>query len=324
MKLTSIFFTVAAVFAGPLFAQESPNQYPSKPVMIIVPLSSGGAGDVEARLYCQKFSENLGRPCLVDYKPGAGTTVGTAFVVKSKPDGYTLIASSPSLTLAPAFYKELSYDVTRDLTPITQMSNRATLVVVNSAFPASNMTEFVSYMKANPGKLNWGSVGVGGVTHLLGVWLQNLTGTKLSVVQYKGSGAMNVDLVAGRIDASAYTFISATPLLKAGKIRAIGLSSAERSPLLPDMPTVQEQGIPDFEYPSWLSILGPAGMQPGLIAKLHAELVKVAKSPEVTKVLASSGTVAVGSTPEQLRKLIATETARWRQVVRDGDIKLEE
>jgi tripartite-type tricarboxylate transporter receptor subunit TctC len=328
MKFKSACLAFAITFSavsGPIAAQEKVSAYPSKNIMIVVPLAAGGAGGAEAILYCQSLSQNLGRPCQVDYRPGAGTTLGTTYVVKSKPDGYTLIASSPSLTIAPAFYNDLPYDVTQDLTPITQMSQRATVVVVSPSFPANNIPEFVAYMKANPGKVNWGSAGgSGSMLHLLGAWLQDVTNTKMTIIQYKGSGEMNTDLIAGRIDATAFTFISATPLLKAGKIRAIGLSSAKRSPLLPEMRTVQEQGVPDFEYPSWLSILAPARMDPALQAKLHAEFVKVALSSEVRKVMEPTGTTMVAGSSADLSKLLVSEIARWKKITQAANIKLEE
>lgn len=305
-------------------AQDAAETFPSRPVTLIVPLAAGGAGDVEARLYCQKLSENTGKPCLVDYKPGAGTTIGTAYVAKSRPDGHTLLAVSPSITIAPALYRDLPYDVNRDFTPVTQMSKRATLIVATPGLPARNIAELVPYMRANPGKVNWGTVGQGSISHLLGAWLQMLTGTQMTIVHYKGSAPMNVDLIAGRIQASAYTFISATPLIKAGKIKALALSSAERSALLPDMPTVQEQGIPGFEYPSWLSIFGPAGIPPAVLARLHGELVRVAKAPEVARVLQADGTVMIGSSPEELRRIVAVEIERWKKLVASAGIKGEE
>lgn len=316
--------TLAVTFTGPVIAQEAPALFPSKALTIIVALAAGGAADVEARLYCQKLSENLGRPCLVDFKPGAGTTLGTAYVVKSKPDGYTLLAISPSLTIAPAFHKDLPYDVNRDLTAITQMSKRATLLVINPAFPAKNMAEFVAHMKANPGQVNWGTVGAGSISHLLGAWLQYLTKTQMTIIHYKGASPMNVDIMAGRIHASALTFLGATPLIKAGKLRALGLSSTERSPLLSDLPTVQEQGIPDFEYPSWLSLFGPAGMPQEIVAKLHSEFVRIANSPDVSKLLQADGSTMVGGSSEQLKKLVATETERWRKLVQEAGIKSDD
>ncbi len=322
--MTMLYTATLAALTGTAFAQESVDAYPSRPVTVINPLAPGGSGDVETRLYNQKLSEALGKPFIIDFKPGAGTTLGTALVVKSRPDGYTLLTVSPSLTIAPAFYKDLPYDVNRDLSPITQMSKRATMVVAHPAVPYRNMKEFVAYMKSHPGEVNWGTNGAGSISHLLGEWLQTLTGTKMTFVHYKGVSGLTTDVLGGRIGATVFTFTSALQLVKTNKLKILGMSTTERSPALPDVPTVQEQGIPDFEYPSWLGYFGPPGMAPALVAKLNGELVKAAHSPDVIKTMAADSTTLVAGTPEQLKKLVATETARWQKLVTQAGIKLEE
>jgi tripartite-type tricarboxylate transporter receptor subunit TctC len=315
--------TVLAALTGAAFAQESADAYPSRPVTVINPLAPGGSGDVETRLYNQKLTEALGKPFIIDFKPGAGTTLGTGMVAKAKPDGYTLLSVSPSLTIAPAFYKDLPYDVNRDLSPISQMSKRATMVVAHPAVPYKNMKELVAYMKANPGDLNWGTNGPGSISHLLGEWLQTLTGTKMTFVHYKGVGGLTTDVLGGRIGATVFTFTSALQLVKTDKLKILGMSTTTRSPAMPDVPTVQEQGIRDFEYPSWLGYFGPPGMAPALVNKLNAELVKAARSPEVVKTMAADYTTLVAGSPGDLKKLVATETARWQKLVSQAGIKLE-
>ncbi len=305
-------------------AQESVDAYPSRPVTVISPLAPGGSGEVETRLYNQKLSESLGKPFIIDFKPGAGTTLGTALVIKSRPDGYMLLAVSPSLTIAPAFYKDLPYDVNRDITPISQMSKRATMVVAHPGTPYRNMKEFIAHMKQNPGEVNWGTNGAGSISHLLGEWLQTLTGTKMTFVHYKGVTALTADVLGGRVGATVFTFTSGLQLVKANKLKVLGLSTTERSAALSDVPTVQEQGIPEFEYPSWLGYFGPPGMAPGLVAKLNAELVKAAKDPNVVKTMAADNTTLVAGTPDQLKRLVATESARWQKLVSQARIRLED
>lgn len=321
--MTMLYAATLAALTGAAFAQESVDAYPSRPVTVINPLAPGGSGDVETRLYNQKLSEALGKPFIIDFKPGAGTTIGTGMVIKSKPDGYTLLSVSPSLTIAPAFYKDLPYDVNRDITPISQMSKRATMVVAHPAVPYRNMKEFVAYMKSHPGEVNWGTNGAGSISHLLGEWLQALTGTKMTFVHYKGVSGLTADVMGGRIGATVFTFTSGLQLVKTDKLKILGMSTAERAAALPNVPTVQEQGIPDFEYPSWLGYFGPPGMAPALVNKLNAELVKAAKAPDVVKLMAADSTTLVAGTPDQLKKLVATETARWQKLVSQAGIKLE-
>lgn len=314
----------AACFMNTVPAQEPVDAYPSRPVTVVNPLAPGGSGDVETRLYNQKLSEALGKPFIIDFKPGAGTTLGTGYVVKAKPDGYTLLTVSPSLTIAPAFYKDLPYDVNRDLTPITQMSKRATMLVAHPGTPYRNMKEFIAWMKAHPGEANWGTNGAGSISHLLGEWLQTLTGTKMTFVHYKGVNALSADVLAGRTQATVFTFTSGLGFVKAGKLKVLGMSTTERSAALPDVPTVQEQGVPEFEYPSWLGYFGPPGLPQGIVARLNAELSRAARAPDVVKVMSADNTTLVAGTPEQLRRLVATESARWQKLVRQAGIKLEQ
>ena len=306
------------------FAQESVSAYPSRPVTIIIPLSPGGGGDVEARLYNQKLTESLGQPFLNDYKPGAGSTIGIGYVAKAKPDGYTLMAISPTITIVPAFYKDLPFDVNRDFTAISQMSRRSSMLAVTPTFPPTNVAEFLAYAKANPGKVNWGTHGAGSGTHLAAAWMQSITNTKFTFVHYKGSNALTQDLMAGRVHIMVITFTSGLQLSKAGKVRVLGVSNRERSPLMPSIATVQEQGVSDFEYPSWLGIFGPNGMDSLLVSKLNTELVKAERHPDVVKSLATSGTISIGSSSDFLKQVVAVETARWKKIVEESDIKLDE
>jgi len=317
-------FLALLLSSAQAFAQEPANAYPSRPVTIIIPLTPGGGGDLESRLYNQKLTESLGKPFLNDYKPGAGTTIGTAYVAKAKPDGYTLLAISPTFTIAPAFYPDLTYEVNRDFTAIAQMSKRVSMLAITPSFPARNMADFIAYAKAHPGEINWGTHGAGSASHLCGAWLQGLTNTKFTFVHYKGSSPLTVDVMAGRAHATVIVLSSTLQHLKAGKIRTLGISGTERTSLLPGVPTVQEQGVPEFEYPSWLGIFGPAGLSPEIVAKLNSELAKAARHLDVVKALGVDGSIGVGGSADQLRRLVATESMRWKTLAKDSGIRLEE
>ncbi len=298
--------------------------YPSRPVTIVHPYPPGGSTDPEVRLYAQKLNENLGVPFLVDARPGAGTTIGTAAVSKAAPDGYTLVTLSPSFTIAPLIYRNLPYDAEKDIAPVSLMSKRASLVMVHAGLPIRTVPEYVAYVKANPGKFNFGTSSVGGVTHLGVVWFLNATNTNVDIVPYKGGGPMYVDLTAGRVHAAIVAAITGVPFMKSGKLRAIAVTSTERMKILPDIPTAAEQGATGYDYSFWIGFGAPGGTPAVIVNRMSSELVKVSKDPLITQKLASEANNSVGSTPEQFRQHISAEISRWRKVVADTGIKLEE
>ena len=316
--------SLSAAATTSALGQEPVGSYPSRPVTMISPLVPGGGGDLEVRLYNQRLTEHFGKPFITDYKPGAGTSVGTGYVAKSKPDGYTLLGISTTLTIVPAFYTDLPYDVNRDLTAIAQMTTRSSMLAVNPSVPARDVAEFVAYLKANPDKLNWGTHGAGSASHLTGAWFQSLTGTRMTFVHYKGSNPLQTDVIAGRAHATNLVLSSSLQHAKSGKIRVLGISSTERSALLPDVPTVMEQGLADFEYPSWFGIFGPGGMTPALASRIHGGLAVAGKHPETVQKLGADGTVVVARPPEDLKKLVAGETARWKKLAAEQGIKIDE
>ncbi len=303
------------------------QSYPSKPVTIIHPYPPGGSTDPEIRVYAQKLQENLGIPFLVEARPGAGTTIGTALVARAAPDGYTLLSMGSSYTIAPLVYPRLSYDPEKDIAPISLMSRRSSLIVVHPSLPIKSIAEFAAYAKANPGKLNVGTSGAGGVTHLSIEWLLHGTGTKkdVTVVTYKGGGPMFVDLVAGRMHAALGSVLATAPQLKAGKLRAIASSGITRNKAYPDLPTVAEAAIPGYDYAFWMGVGAPGATPLAIINKLNTELVKVARDPAVGHKLSEEGSMdTLGTTPDQFRKHISAEIATWRKVVADTNFKLEE
>lgn len=299
------------------------DAYPARPVTIIIPVAAGGPTDVEARVYARRMGELLGQPFVLDYKAGAGGAIGTAFVAKAAPDGHAILLIGGSYTVLPAVYKDLGFDTLKDLAPISLMSEKPQILLVNPAFPARNFQEYVAYTRANPGKLNLGVTAQAGVNHLMTVWLHSLTQSKVAYIAYKGEGPMLPDLLSGRLDAAAIGIGTAIRLARAGKVRALGSSLTVRSKVWPELPTIAEQGTPQFSYTSWVGILAPGATPAGIVGKLSENFAKTARSPEVTGALEPDGWVLVGSTPAQFRQLIVTETERWRKLVADHGIQPE-
>ncbi len=314
----------ATLLAGVAFAQSAADAYPSKPVLLVNPYAPGGPADTETRIYAAKLGAMLGQPFIIEYKPGAGTAIGSAYVAKAPADGYTLLVTTGSLTVLPALYKNLAFDASKDFAPLSLMSQRTSVLLAHPSFPAKNFREYIAYAKANPGKINFGTAGAGSITHLAGAWMHGATDTSVTFIHYKGTGPVMPDLLAARVDLMAAGLLSALPFVKSGKLRALAVMGAQHSTLLPGVQTIDEQGIPGYNYVSWLGISAPAGTPPTLVNKLSEALARVAKSPDVAGPLEAEGGVMIGSTPAQFGRLMVTEIDRWRKVVRDAGIKLEQ
>ena len=332
MRFTRVLMPIAAALAalmsGPLQAQSTVGAaaFPNRPVTIILPFTAGASTDIETRLYQPRLMEFLKHPVLIDYKPGAGSSLGTIYVAKSAPDGYTILAITPGFTVYPAFFPldKLPYDPVKDFAPISLVNKRSAMLVVNAAFPARNFKEYVAYAKANPGKINFGTSGGGGIFHIAGAWLHSATNTQATFVHYKGAGPMNTDLVAGRIDAAPGLPFVVAPHVKSGKIVAIANLSAGRSKFMPDLVPVSEQGLPDYDYASWSGYLAPARTPTAIVNQWNAAFAYVAKGPDVIARMERDSAEMVGSAPEVLAKQISTEYTRYRKVIAENDIKLEE
>jgi tripartite-type tricarboxylate transporter receptor subunit TctC len=308
----------------PALAQDFVRAWPAKPVMIVIPFTPGGSTDTEGRLYTQKMGENLGRSFVMDYKPGAATTIGTAYVAKAPPDGYTLLAVTVSYSLAAALQKDLPYDPLRDITPLSMMTQRPSLLVVSPQLPVKSVADYIAYVKANPDKLNFGSYGVGSGPHVGAVWLHSLLGTSVTYVHYKGQSPLSIDLTAGRIDATTGSFFANMPLHRSGKVRILAVSTPQRSPQYPEFPTLAESGATGYDYGSWWGFLGPGRMLPALAARISSEMEKAGKAPDVAKKMTDDGAIMVLSTPEQFRKHVGDEITRLKKLVADNNIKPEE
>ena len=310
--------TMAMLASGFVFAQEL--SYPAKPVVMVVAIAAGGPIDTEARLYAKKMGEFTGQSFIVDAKPGASGAIGAGHVARAAPDGHTLLVVSTTFTVTPAFRKDLPFDTLRDFAPVSQMSDKVSVLLVQPSFPVKTFEGYIEYAKANPGKINFGMTGVGSVSHLAGAWIHNVTNTKVTFVSYKGAEPMLRDLMAERVSVGSATFLVALPLIKAGKVRALAVMGAKRSPLLPGVSTIAEQGIPDYSYSTWLGISAPGATPVGVINKLNEIVVKAVNAPDIVAALTAQGSVPVGGTPAQFRQVIVAEMVRWRKVAEDAGI----
>jgi tripartite-type tricarboxylate transporter receptor subunit TctC len=318
---------LAAVVAGalPCFAQQSApgsgaGRYPGKPVRVIVAQAVGGNADSQARLFATKLSESLGRQFIVDNRPGRH--IAWTLAAKAPADGYTLLVVLPDLTYAPALFRNLQVDPLKDFEPISLMSRTPYLLVANPALPARSVKELIALARAQPGKLNFGGGISGSGTHLMAVSLFTLAGIQASYVPYKGVAQAVIDMLAGQIDAG-FTTGSAVVHVQSGKLRALGISTARRSKLLPEIPTVLEQGVSDFDAVAFHGWAAPAGTPSAIIRKLSAELVRIARSPETASALARDNSEPVGGSPEEFRRFIAAEIPRWRKIVRESRISTD-
>lgn len=312
-----------AVPSGVALAQGAAANYPARTVTIIVPFAPGAGTDIESRLYAQKLSEALGRSFVVDYKPGAGSTIGGAYVAKSAPDGYTLMSATPSNGIASLLYKDLSYDPIKDFAFISMMSKRPSMLIGSNKFPARDVREYMQYARANPGKINMATSGAGGVAHLSMEYLHHATKTQVTFVHFKGGGPANIAVMAGQADAVISSLAAMINQVKAGKARAIGVTSLQRLKALPDVPTVAEQALPGWEYAQWVGLTAPAKTPKPIIDKLAGELARIAKDPELAQKFAEDATEIIGNTPEQFTAYVVSEAARWKKLIDEVGIKLD-
>lgn len=297
--------------------------WPAKPIIVVVPFPPGGTSDLEARQYTGKLSENTRWPIVIEYKLGAGATLGVSYVAKAAPDGYTILSGTSSFVAAPAVYKNISYDPLKDFAPIALMTKRGSVFVVHQDVPVRTFAEYVAYVKANPGKINMGTSGPGSAPHLAGALLHDMIDAQVTFVHYKGSSQMNIDLAAGRIQANI-GLVAVLPLVKTGKLRVLGVTSLTRSKLLPDIPTIDEQGAAGYENVGWGGFVAPARTPVAIINQLNAELVKVARAPEIIDKVALDNGEAIGSTPDEFRQFLTREVARWQRTAKRAGIALDE
>ena len=306
--------SAAALAPLPLHAAD----WPAKPVTLVVPFAAGGTTDIIGRAIAQKLGEALGQQVLVDNRAGAGGTLGAASVAKAAPDGYTFLLATVAHTMAPGIYKTLPYDFMKELDPIGLVALTPNVLIVNPALPVKTVAELVAYIKANPGKVNYGSAGKGSTEHLSGELFRSLTGTDILHIPYKGGAPMMTDLMGGQIQMAIETSPSAAPHVRSGKVRALAVTTLRRSSAYPGVPTLDEAGVKGYDVTTWYAVVAPRGTPPAIEKRMAAELAKVLKLPDLEKRFEEQGVSAGDMTPEQLAGFIRSETAKWTKVARDS------
>lgn len=305
--------------AGSVFAQA----YPSKTIRLIFPFPPGGPTDLLGRAIAQKVSDQIGQQVVADNRPGAGGNLGLELAAKAPPDGYTIVLSSPLVAISPSLYTKLNYDPAKDLAPISQVALIQNVLLLHPSVPAKSLKELIQLARRSPGKLNFGSGGVGTTTHLAPELLKSLEKINLVHVPYKGSGQALVGLLGGEVDMLIMAVPAASSQILSGKVRALAVLSAQRSPVIPETPTAAEAGVENFEVPIWYGILAPAATPRDIITRLNTELTKALTAPEMKERLGSAGIEPMTSTPEQFTAFIRSETVRYAKVVKDAGIKPE-
>ena len=311
-----VFAAAAAVLmVQPVCAQN----YPNRPIRLVVPFSPGGAADVPGRILTQKMSEALGQQVVVDNRPGAGSTIGAEQVAKAPPEGYTLLTMSNTHFVSAALYKKLAYDSLADYAPVTQVTSAPNIVVVHPSLPAKTIRELIALAKSKPGKIDYASSGNGSTQHLTGALFTKMAGIEMTHIPYRGSGPVTADLLGGQVMVAFPGIAGMLPHIKAGKLRALAVTSAKRSPELPQVPTVAEAGVKGYDVTAWFGVAGPKGMPRDIALRLHAELLRILKNPEVQKLLLSAGQeVAWQDTPELFGEMLKVESAKWARMVRES------
>jgi tripartite-type tricarboxylate transporter receptor subunit TctC len=297
--------------------------YPNKPIKLIVPFAPGGFTDVVARILGQKLSVSLGQPFVIENKAGAGSTIGTDFVAKAAPDGYTLVMVSTTHVISPAIYPKLPYDPIKSFTPVGKLVDSAYVLLVNPKVPANNVAEFIALAKASPDKIHYASSGNGSSQHLMGGMFAAMAGVKMKHVPYKGSGGAANDLVAGVVESSFAGVPNAMAQVPAGRLKALAVTTSKRIPQLPDVPTMQEAGVPGYNASVWLGLLAPAGTPKEVVMKLNAEIAKVLSAADTKKELYAAGVEADISSPEALNTLMVQELDRWGKIIKDAGITMQ-
>ncbi|HVE50816.1 MAG TPA: tripartite tricarboxylate transporter substrate binding protein [Casimicrobiaceae bacterium] len=323
MRISSIgsafLVTLAAlVFATNSFAQD----YPNRPVKIIVPFSPGGAVDGPTRIVAQKLGERLGQQIVVENKPGAGATIGAADVAKSAPDGYTLLLASQTNAISASLYTKLPYDAIDDFVPVMLIGEEPGVLVVHPSFPATNIQEFISYVKQNPGKVDYASSGNGSGQHLFAAMLASMANLKMNHIPYRGSGQATADLLAGQVPVSIPGTAGMVGHIKAGKLRALATTGTKRADALPDIPAIGEI-IPGYSAYVWMGLFAPKGTPAPIIDRLHRELVIVMALPEVRAYYANHSLEIVASTPAQFGKFFREEKDRWAKVIKETGARID-
>ena len=313
----SSFILCCALAALPAYAQ----QYPSKPVRVIVPSSAGGGTDIVTRIITPELSKRLGQPVVVENRPGAGTMIGIEAAAKSPGDGYTLLMGLSTLAINSALKKSVPYDPVRDFAPITVAVTSASILVVHPSLPVKSLKELISFARARPGQLNYASAGTGTYPHMTYELFLSMAKLKMVHIPYKGTAPAMIDMIAGQVASMAATVLTGLPHIRSGRLRPLGITSAKRSDVVPNIPTVAEAGLPGFESVQWYALLAPAKTPKEIVNRLHQEMVRILQSPEIKKRFAADAAETVGNTPEEFARHIRSELEKWEKVARNAGIE---
>ena len=312
-------FLLAFALPGLAAAQS----WPQKPVKMVVPFPAGGPTDVLTRALADRLSSALGQPVIVDNKPGAGGTIGSDFVAKSAPDGYTLLMATGSTHSVGPYLTKVPYDPQKDFTPVVYVGKATNILLVSPAIGVNNVRELIDLAKKNPGKLNYSTSGIGSVAHLTSEMFASMAGIKLVHVPYKGTQLSIPDLMSGQVAMLFDNVLTGKPNMESGKLKGIAISSRERSALVPELPTVSEAGLPGFDSWNWFGVFGPAGTPAAVVDRVNAELNRIVNDPAIRERFATLGFETTGGTPAQFAAVVQSEARKWSQVIRDAQVKPE-
>ncbi|MEK6591859.1 MAG: tripartite tricarboxylate transporter substrate binding protein [Pseudomonadota bacterium] len=318
-KLVRISVVIAGMLSlgGAAVSAAHAQNYPAKPVRVIVPFSPGGAADVPGRILMSRLSESLGQQVIVDNRPGAGSTIGAEIVSKSTADGYTLLMVSNTHLIGAAIYKTLKYDATADFTPVLQFGDAPNILVVHPSLPVKSVKELIAMAKSKPGQIDYASSGNGSSQHLFTALFTSMAGISMNHVPYKGSGQARADLVSGQIMVGVPGIASVVQNIKDGRLRALGVTGAKRSPELPKVPTIAEAGVKGYEATLWLGLLGPKGLSAEVVTRLNSEVAKLAKSSELEQLFRRVGTDVAYRAPQEWDAFLKSERQKWAKVVKE-------
>jgi tripartite-type tricarboxylate transporter receptor subunit TctC len=304
-------------------APASAQGYPSKPVRFILGQAVGGGQDIISRALAQKLTETMGQSVIVDNRAGAGGTVAAAIAARAAPDGYTVLIVSSTFSINPALYRNLPYDPQKDLRPVTLFAKTPFVLLLHPSVPVKTVKELIAYAKERPGQLNYASGGIGNSGHLAAELFSSLAGVRMTHIPYKGTGLAMPDLLGGRVQILFNSLIQALPYVKRKQLTVLAVTTTARSPLLPELPTIAESGLPGYEFSSWYGLTVPAGTPRTIIDRLNAEVVRALKDPEFRQQLSRDGSEPLGTTPEEFGAFLAAEMKRWAAVVKSSGMKAE-
>jgi len=316
--LRSLAVIISAWACGPATAQG----FPAKTLRIIVGFPPGGATDVAARAVAQKLTESIGQQVIVDNRPGAASNIGAELAARAAPDGYTLFMGSVSLAVNPSLYAKLAYDPLRDLAPVAHVANTPFMLVTHPSMPVKNVKELIAFAKARPGQVNFATAGAGSGAHLFVELFRSLAGIEMTSVHYKGAAPATTDVLAGQVPVLFDNILTLYPLVKAGRLRGLGVSTAQRSTLAPEVPTVAEAGVPGYDANAWFGLFVPAATSKDIVTRLNLEIIKSLQTPDMRERLRALGATPGSGTPEQFTVLFRDEVAKWAKVIKAAGVKV--